>query len=86
MVEHPTHAGVILQFIVYAFQFCWGVSIELGLHLGLCSGGLVGESCMVHVAHLLGLQVYGGSFETSQQGKMTCHFSKGRHFLRLGSV
>jgi hypothetical protein len=38
--------------------------------------------CVVCVAHLLGLQVYVGSFETSQQGEMVCCFLK-RHFLGL---
>jgi hypothetical protein len=45
-----------------------------------------GESHVVHVAHLLGLQVYKGSFETGQQGEMVCHFSQDRHFLGLDSV
>jgi hypothetical protein len=38
------------------------------------------------VAHLLGLQIYAGTFETSCQGEMVCHFSQGRHLLGLGSV
>jgi hypothetical protein len=33
----------------------------------------VGKLCMVLVAHLLGLQVYTGSFETSWWGEMMYH-------------
>jgi hypothetical protein len=40
----------------------------------------------MHVAHLLDLQVYTGSFETSQQGEMACCFSPGKYFLGLGSA
>jgi hypothetical protein len=39
---------------------------------------------VVCVAHLLYLQVYAGSFETSQQGEMECCFSQSRHFLGTG--
>jgi hypothetical protein len=46
----------------------------------------VRESCVVHVAHLLHLQVYPGSFETGWWGEMVCCFSEGRHFLGLGLV
>jgi hypothetical protein len=40
----------------------------------------------VHFAHLLGLQVYAGSCETSQRGEMAYCFSQGRHLLGQGSV
>jgi hypothetical protein len=46
----------------------------------------VGESHLVFVAHLLGLQIYKGSFETGQQGEMAFNFSQGRHLLGLDSV
>jgi hypothetical protein len=58
-VFHPTPAvGVRLHFAVYAFQFCWGCSICPGAVLDYVPGDWVGESCVVPVAHLLGLQVY----------------------------
>jgi hypothetical protein len=39
---------------------------------------------VVYVAHLLGVQVYAGSFETGQQEEIACLFSQGRHLLGLG--
>jgi hypothetical protein len=48
--------------------------------------GCIGESHVVQIAHLLGLQIYTGSFETGWQREMVCHFSQGRHSLGLGSV
>jgi hypothetical protein len=37
--------------------------------------------------HLLGLQIYSCSFESSQQEEMVVHwFSQGRLFLELGSA
>jgi hypothetical protein len=36
------------------------------------------ELRVMHVVHLLGLQVYTDSFETVQQGEMAHHFSKSR--------
>jgi hypothetical protein len=38
--------------------------------------GWVGELHVVHDPHLLGLQIYAGSFETCWLGEMTCHFSQ----------
>jgi hypothetical protein len=46
----------------------------------------IGESCVVHIAHLLGLKVYAGNFESGQGREMACHFSQRGHFLGLGSV
>jgi hypothetical protein len=69
------------------FSFVWvGVQSAQGMFLDYVSGGWVRESCVVCVAHLLGLKVYAGSFETGQQGEMVCHFSQGRHLLGLGTV
>jgi hypothetical protein len=63
-----------------------GDSVCPGAALDYVSRGWVGESCVVCVAHLLGLQVYIGSIAISWQGEMVCHFSQGRHLLGLGSV
>jgi hypothetical protein len=41
---------------------------------------------VVHVAYLLGLQVYTGSFEIGQWGEMAFHFFQGRYFLGLVSA
>jgi hypothetical protein len=41
---------------------------------------------VVRVAHLLGLQVYTGSFETGQWGEIARHFSKYGHLVGLGSA
>jgi hypothetical protein len=46
----------------------------------------VGELHMMSVAHLLGLRVFTGSFETGWGLQMAYHFSQGRHFLGLDSA
>jgi hypothetical protein len=51
------------------FNFVGGCSIFPGAALDYVPVGWVGESPIVHVGHLLGLQVYAGSFETSQHEK-----------------
>jgi hypothetical protein len=63
-----------------------GGLISPGAALGYIPSGWVEELHMVHVAHLLRLQIYAGSFETSQWGEMVCCFSQGRHLLGLGSA
>jgi hypothetical protein len=87
-VFHPTPTvSVRLQFAVYAFQFCCVCRFNLPRGCaGLCSWVWVGELRVVHIAHLLGLQFYAGSFETGQQRKIVCCFSQDRQFLGLGSV
>jgi hypothetical protein len=47
---------------------------------------VLGESRVVHIALLLGLQVYAGSFEAGRRGEMACWFFQGRCLLGLGSV
>jgi hypothetical protein len=84
---HLSTVGVRLQFTVYSFQLCWGWgSICPGIVLDYAPRGWLVELCVVHVVHLLGLQVYAGSFETGWWAEMVCCFSQGRHFLGLGSV
>jgi hypothetical protein len=68
-------------FILFSFVVGRG-----GAALDYVPRGWVGESHVMHVAHLLDLQVYTGSFETSQQGEMACCFSPGKYFLGLGSA
>jgi hypothetical protein len=70
---------------------CFSVLLGVGFNLPrgcteLHSWGVGRGVCVVHFAHLLGLQVYAGSLETGQQGEMVYRFSQGRHFLGLGSV
>jgi hypothetical protein len=43
------------------------------------------ELHVVQGNHLLGLQIYAGSFETGLQGEMACCSFQGRHLLGLGS-
>jgi hypothetical protein len=55
---------------LFVFEFCSvGISICPGSVLGDIPRRWVGELCVVHGAHLLGLQIYTGSFET---GEMVC--------------
>jgi hypothetical protein len=60
-----------------------GSSTCPGNVLDYASRGWVGKSHVVHVPHLLHLQVYASSFETSQWGEIVCCFSQGRPFLEL---
>jgi hypothetical protein len=69
----PTHPTVSdrLQFTVYLLQFCFGRGGECNLLTscaGLCSPG-AGGACVVCDIHLLGLQIYAGSFETGRNGR-----------------
>jgi hypothetical protein len=65
----PTPAvSARLQFGVYVFQFCWGVT-------GLFSlGGWVRELCVVCDAHLFLLQLHTGSFGVAGGEKWLCLF------------
>jgi hypothetical protein len=57
-VFHSTPTvSVWLQFPFYAFQFCLGGLICPGVALPYVFRVRLGESCAVHVAHLLGLQI-----------------------------
>jgi hypothetical protein len=49
-----------------------GGSICPGAALDYVPGGRIGELHVMYVAHLLGLQIYAGSFETSWLGEMAC--------------
>jgi hypothetical protein len=80
---HLTHTvGGRLRFTRYVSQFCsgrgsicpWAVLVYVP------RVGVVEESCVVCVAHLLGLQIYTSSFETGRQGEIVCHFSQGKHW------
>jgi hypothetical protein len=57
-----------------AHELCWI------MFLGGDGGG---GSHVLYDMHLLGLQVYAGSFETSWCGEMVWHFSYGKHLLGL---
>jgi hypothetical protein len=46
-----------------------GDSINPGAALGYVPGGLVGESHVVHAAHLLGLQIYQASLKSASSKK-----------------
>jgi hypothetical protein len=62
------------------FHFVWWEAVNLPRGtLDYVLGEGVRELHLVHVAHLLGLQIYAGSFETSQWGEMECCFSQGRY-------
>jgi hypothetical protein len=65
-------------------SFVWEGSIFPGPELDYVLGEYVGESCVVHGAHLLGLQNYAGSFAIGQWGEMAGGFSQGRHLQGLG--
>jgi hypothetical protein len=79
-VFHSTPTiSVRLQFAVYAFQSCWEAVFNLTrAMLDYVPQVWVVELRVMHVVHLLGLQVYTDSFETVQQGEMAHHFSKSR--------
>jgi hypothetical protein len=68
----PTSAvGAILQFTVYAFQFCWcGKFICLGAALDYVPGVWIGDLNMVHYAHLFILQIHTSSFGSDLWGEM----------------
>jgi hypothetical protein len=66
LVFHPTPTvGVRLQFAIYAFQFCWGRGFQSAQALCWIMFWW-GWVKVVHVANLLCLQVYPGSFEASR--------------------
>jgi hypothetical protein len=52
----------------------------------MCPGKNSKRLHVVCVTHLLGLQIYIGSFETGQQGEMAGGFSQDKHLLGLGSA
>jgi hypothetical protein len=80
-VQHSTPPPLFML-----FSFVGWVQSSPGSELDYIPGEWVGELWVVYVAHLLGLQVYKGSFKTGQQGEMACCFSQGRYFLGLGSA
>jgi hypothetical protein len=89
-IQHSTpHLLSVLDhnslFLLFIFVQA-GCSVFPWSVLDYVSGVWVGRLHVLCIAHVLSLQVYAGSFETSQQGEMTCHFSQGRYFLGLGSV
>jgi hypothetical protein len=68
------------------FSFVQGMgSICPGAALDYIPRGWVGESCVVRVAHLSGLQVCAGSFETSWYGENSMPLFL-RQTLGLGSM
>jgi hypothetical protein len=77
-VFHPTPTvNRRLKFTAYVSQFCsgyWALQSAHELHWIM----FLGWGAVLHVvcaAHLLGLQLYAGNFETGQQGEMVCGFS-----------